>query len=56
MEIPPYPESRPIGLEDKPLLDRLLRELQPRISELTFANLYLFRSVHHYRLTRVGDA
>jgi len=56
MEIPDYPASRELTLEDKPLLDRLFLELQPRISELTFANLYLFRAVHDYRLTRVGDA
>ena len=56
MEIPRYPQSRCIELTDKPLLDRLFLELQPRISELTFANLFLFRKVHNYRLTRVGDA
>lgn len=56
MEIPRYPQSRSITLQDKPLLDRLFAELQPRISELTFANLYLFRKVHEYRLTQVGDA
>ena len=56
MDIPSYPASRAILLEDKPLLDRLFHELQPRISELTFANLFLFRVVHDYRLTRVGDA
>ncbi|TGU70674.1 DUF2156 domain-containing protein [Geomonas terrae] len=56
MEIPQYPGSRGITLEDKPLLDRLFSELQPRVSELTFANLYLFRKAHEYRLTRVGDA
>lgn len=56
MNIPHYPEARELTLEDKPLLDRLFEELQPRISELTFANLYLFRKVHEYRLTQVGDA
>jgi len=56
MEIPRYPQSRGIALEDKHLLAPLFLELQPRISELTFANLYLFRKAHDYRLTRVGDA
>jgi len=56
MEIPRYPESRPLLLEDKSEIDPLLWELQPRVSELTFANLYLFRQVHNYQLTRVGDA
>ena len=56
MEIPRYPAARGILLEDKALLDRLFLQLQPRISELTFANLFLFRAVHDYRLTLVGDA
>lgn len=55
MEIPSYPESRPIALEDKPLLNKIFSNLQPRISEFTFANLYLFRLAHDYRLTMVGD-
>ena len=50
MEIPPYPASRTIEITDKPLLDRIFSDLQPRISELTFAGLYLFRRAHEYRL------
>lgn len=50
MEIPPYPASRPLALADKPLLDRLCSDIQPRVSELTFAGLYLFRRAHQYRL------
>jgi len=56
MYIPAYPESRPLDIEDKQLLDDLFSRLQPRISEFTFANLYLFRLAHEYRLTMVGDA
>ena len=56
MNIPAYPAAREITLEDKPLFDPIFAELQPRVSELTFANLYLFRVVHDYRLTMVGDA
>ncbi len=56
MEIPAHPDSRPLDIGDKPLLDRLLGELQPRVSELTFAGLYLFRNAHCYRLTMMGDA
>ena len=56
MEIPSYPESRPLHLEDKQLLDSIFARLQPRISEFTFANLYLFRQAHAYSLTMVGDA
>jgi len=55
-EIPSYPQSRPLVLDDKERFDPLFRHLQPRISELTFAGLYLFRHAHAYRLTLVGDA
>ncbi len=56
MDIPHYPDSRPLELADKPLLDGIFAQLQPRISEFTFANLYLFRAAHAYRLTMVEDA
>src|SRR5512137_2579739 len=54
--IPHHPGSRPLELTDKPLLDGIFVHLQPRVSELTFAGLYLFRAAHDYRLSRVGDA
>jgi uncharacterized protein len=56
MEIPHYPEERPLELTDKTVLDTVFAALQPRVSELTFANLYLFRKAHSYRLSMVGDA
>lgn len=54
--LPAYPDSRPLELADRSWLTRLCRELQPVISELCFANLYLFRHIHHYRLTRVENS
>ena len=56
MDIPLYPERRALGLADKPILDAAFSLLQPRISEFTFANLYLFRKAHHYELSMVKDA
>ena len=56
MEIPRYPESRPLHLDDKQLLDPVFARLQPRISEFAFANLYLFRLAHAYSVTMVGNA
>jgi len=56
MTIPTYPGRRPLQLADKPLLDTLFAGLQPRVSECTFAGLYLFRQPHDYHLTLVGDA
>lgn len=56
MKIPVYPESRAIIMSDKLLLDRVFAVLQPRVSELTFAGLYLFRNAHDYQVTMVGDS
>lgn len=43
-------------MEDKPLLDRLCTDIQPRVSELTFAGLYLFRVAHQYRLATAAGS
>ena len=56
MEIPPYPAARPLTLSDKALLDRLFNDLQPRVSELSFAALYLFRAAHDYRLATAAGS
>jgi len=56
MEIPEFPASRPLDIKDKKILDPVFDLLQPRISELTFAGLFLFRKAHDYRLTLVKDA
>ncbi|MDU0457318.1 MAG: phosphatidylglycerol lysyltransferase domain-containing protein [Geobacteraceae bacterium] len=56
MKIPLYPDSRAIEMADKKLLDRIFSDLEPRVSELSFAGLYLFRVAHDYRLTMIGDA
>lgn len=56
MEIPPYPASRPLAMADKPLLGQLCSDTQPRISELTFAGLYLFRNAHGYRLATAAGS
>jgi hypothetical protein len=56
MEIPAYPGSRQLDISDKTILEGLFLQLQPRVSELTFAGLFLFRAAHEYRLSRVGDS
>jgi len=56
MKIPVYPGTRPLDLSDKPLLDSHFKQLQPRVSELTFAGLFLFREAHEYHLARVNDS
>lgn len=56
MEIPSWPAARPLDIADKPLLDKLFDQLQPRVSELTFAGLYLFRLAHDYHLSLLKDS
>ena len=56
MKIPPYPSTRPLDISDKQLLDRLFYNIQPRMSEMTFAGLYLFRHAHEYQITSAAGA
>ncbi len=43
-------QKKRIELQDKKLLDPLLRSCALQLSEYSFANLYLFRNVHDYQL------
>jgi hypothetical protein len=51
--IPAFPATRPVELADRPLFLELFHGLQPTISEYSFGNLFLFRHVHRYALSRV---
>ena len=53
--IPDYPQSTEFSLALRPLLHPLFQQLPDGISEFTFANLYLFREGHHYRLATLPD-
>lgn len=54
-QIPIYPDSTPISIEHRPFIHDKLRVLPEGISEFTFANLYLFRHSHNYKLTTLAD-
>lgn len=56
MEIPQYPDTRPLQFSDKALFDGMFNLFQPQMSELTFANLYLFRKVHNYQLSMLNGS
>jgi hypothetical protein len=45
---PIFPEFKPLGLEDKDVLQRLLWDYQPETSELTFTNLFIWREFYHF--------
>lgn len=53
--IPLFPEMADLDMPHKPILDALLRELQPQTSELTFTNLYIWRHPYGAKLARLAD-
>lgn len=50
-----YPESSGLTLDLRPQLHPVFRALKEGISEFTFANIYLFRATHNYRISRLND-
>ena len=50
-----YTDFSGISLEMRPELEPLFKGLKTGISEFTFANIYLFRATHSYRITRLGS-
>jgi len=54
--IPSYPDARPLDLADRDLFQKYFHALQPVVSELSFANLFLFRRIHQYTVTRINDS
>lgn len=53
--IPEFPEIAPLSISMRPVLHPLFKALSPEVSEFSFANLYLFRDVHNYAATSVGE-
>jgi uncharacterized protein len=53
--LPEYPASIAVSLALRPLLHPMFQRLAEGISEFTFANIYLFRSAHQYRFSRLVD-
>lgn len=53
--VPEYPQAAEITMAQRPLLHPLFQRLAEGISEFTFANIYLFREGHNYRLSRLAD-
>jgi hypothetical protein len=55
LQLPEFPSFRNLTLDDKPILDRLLEDMQPQISELTFTNLFVWNGSELVQLSRVGE-
>ncbi len=49
-----FPDFRPLSLEDRPSLQSFLWAHQPETSELTFTNLYIWRSLYRWQWSVEG--
>jgi hypothetical protein len=49
--IPKYPDSAEVTIDMRPMLHPKFQALTDGISEFTFANIYLFRQTHNYRIS-----
>ena len=55
MTIAKYPEFSEISLDLRPILHPKFQNLAEGISELTYANIYLFRQKHNYRISQLDN-
>ncbi len=53
--VPEFPRFNELTLEYKPLFDQLLTRFPPVISEFTFTNLFIWRSVYRTKVSRSGN-
>jgi hypothetical protein len=50
-----FPDFRPLELEDRELIRELLWRYQPDTSELTFTNLFIWRSLYRWQWSKAGE-
>jgi len=50
-----YPDFSEISVDLRPILHPAFKTLAGGISEFTFANIYLFRQMHNYRISQLED-
>jgi hypothetical protein len=53
--VPQFPSFKPIGIEDRDLIDSKLREYRPETSELNFTNMFIWRSHYGFEWSLYGD-
>jgi hypothetical protein len=53
--LPEFPSFRNLTVDDKALLDMVLDEVQPQISELTFTNLFVWNDSEPVQLSRFDE-
>lgn len=52
--VPAFPATRKISMDDKPAFDEYFRKYPPQISELTFANFYIWKDCDRSEITLVN--
>jgi hypothetical protein len=48
-QVPQFPNFKPLGLDDSDTVRKILWRYQPQTSELTFTNLFIWRSVYDWQ-------
>ena len=52
---PEFPQFKPLQLEDREVLGEIIWKYQPQTSELTFTNLFIWRSHYGFQWSRYRD-
>jgi hypothetical protein len=55
MAIPAFPSFKPLELEDRTVIQQILWRYQPQVSELTFANLFIWRRQYRWQWSIEGE-
>jgi len=55
VDIPYYPEYKPVERTDKPWFDRAFESEPPVISEFTFTNIYAWRKAYQFKVSLLDD-
>jgi len=53
--LPEFPHSKNLSLEDKPLVDLAFSRFPPTISEFTFTNLFIWRHAYQIKIFRLKN-
>ncbi len=56
MNVPIFPEFKPITIHDRPFIHNALLHFQPSISELTFTNLFMWRNYYNFKWSTLNNS
>jgi uncharacterized protein len=54
-KIPEFPDFKPIDLQDRDIFRKILKKYQPCVSEWTFTNLFIWRSLYRFQWSLYKD-